>query len=357
MLQDYTITYRNARVAYLGELSKLMRYGEVTDSRNGKVRENLNTFLHIENPIERYLLVRHRHDNVFHKIAETLWVLAGRNDVDWLSAYLPQAARWSDDGHTWRAGYGARLRRFGGKIDQLEHCVKILNADPSSRRAVMSIFDPNSDFENTKDVPCNNWIHWLIRDNTLHMNVAQRSSDIMWGFSGINYFEWSVLHQLMASWTGSRVGRLTYFISSLHIYEPHWDKANIILRDASINYQDYPSCTLDETSFKFDTAMLTLGAIFMHEENYRNFKFEHSLQCSDDLLRNFSQTLKIYWMLKHGSSEEELAPTIASLGKTDLALAVLEYIGHHIAYNMELLYKLTYHDDTDFVSDNSMFLS
>jgi len=42
----------------------------------------------------------------------------------------------------------------------------------------------------------------MIRDGKLHMNVIVRDNDAVWGFSEINSFEWSVLQEMMAYWTG-----------------------------------------------------------------------------------------------------------------------------------------------------------
>jgi thymidylate synthase len=50
----------------------------------------------------------------------------------------------------------------------------------------------------------------------------------MWGWSGINAFEWSVLQEIVAKILGNRVGALTFNIGSLHLYQQHWDKARKI---------------------------------------------------------------------------------------------------------------------------------
>ena len=94
----------------------------------------------------------------------------------------------------------------------------------------MSLYDPATDFIDSKDIPCNNWLHWLIRDGKLHLNVALRSNDVIWGFSGINCFEWSVLQEMMAFWAGVEAGDATYFASSFHVYKRHYERAEEILK-------------------------------------------------------------------------------------------------------------------------------
>lgn len=92
----------------------------------------------------------------------------------------------------------------------------------------MSLCDPARDFIDSKDIPCNNWLSWIARDGKLHLAIAVRSNDAMWGFSGANAFEWSVLHEMMAHWLGLQVGPQTSFAGSFHLYEHHFDRAKKI---------------------------------------------------------------------------------------------------------------------------------
>ena len=94
---------------------------------------------------------------------------------------------------------------------------------------MFTIYDPSTDSRPGKDIPCNNWVHFLARDGKLHAHVAIRSNDVMWGWSGINSFEWSILNQVVAAYAGLHPGTITYDISSLHLYEHHYDKAQRIV--------------------------------------------------------------------------------------------------------------------------------
>jgi len=213
--------YRNVSSATAAGLAELMSTGKILRVRNQEIREVRNKIIVLAQPLERCLFVPHRRNNIVISIAETMWVLGGRNDMEWLQAYLPRAAEFSDDGVTWRAGYGPRLRNWRG-VDQIDKVRQLLLAESSTRRAAMSLYDPGSDFVESKDIPCNNWLHWLVREGKLHLNVGVRSNDIVWGFSGINSFEWSVLHEMMSFWIGADIGEATYFASSFHVYERHY---------------------------------------------------------------------------------------------------------------------------------------
>lgn len=211
-------------------LKALLQHGAEVGSRNGRVKEFLNAQIVITDPVRREVLSLNRKANVFAQIAETLWVLSGRNDIEWLSAYLPRAVDYSDDGETWRAGYGPRMRAWPGRNfsnthDQLAYVVETLQADPLSRQAVIAIWDPVVDTAPGKDKACNTFLQFQSRGGALYLTVNVRSNDVMWGWSGINAFEWSTLQEMVASLLGIRVGTLTFNIGSLHLYEQHWQKA------------------------------------------------------------------------------------------------------------------------------------
>ena len=221
----------------LPDLARHVLDGDELGSRKGeRVLERLHQQITLTEPWDRYPRLGLRKASLPAQIAETMWILAGRNDVEWLSYYLPRAAEFSDDGETWRGGYGPRIRRYGAPmlpervhLDQLDAVVRELRSNPTSRRAVIGIWDASMDArrENEdpwKDVPCNDVISFQSRLGELHAHVFVRSNDLMWGWSGINAFEWSVLQEVIAGILGIEVGTLTFSISSLHAYDRHWGK-------------------------------------------------------------------------------------------------------------------------------------
>lgn len=243
-------------------------------SRAGNTREMTHVGITLTEPWRREILIPARGAKLVAQIAETAWVLAGRNDVEWLSHYLPRAADFSDDGVTWRSGYGPRLRKWSvleendkGQInrvvtDQLAYVVSELRANPATRQAVIQLWDPAVDGQpgDFKDRACNNWLHFLARDGRLDLHVAIRSNDAMWGWSGINAFEWSVLLEVVAGLTGLNVGALHFSVSSFHLYERHWDKAKRIVLESQrcerIGVQPSPQFLQSEHSVEwFDTIL------------------------------------------------------------------------------------------------------
>lgn len=205
--------------------------------------ELLGVQVHLTNPRNIWMVNPERKHNPIAQIAEVIWVLAGSNSVDWLSKFLPRAIDFSDDGKTWRGGYGPRLFNATGVDDngnnvitnQLDYIIKSLRERQSSRQALFTIWDPSK--ENTvgssKDYPCNIAFQFVIRDNKLYLLSYVRSNDVIWGMSGTNLILWSFLLQTIASILDVEVGSYIHNVGSLHYYDYHKDRADKILEGAS----------------------------------------------------------------------------------------------------------------------------
>lgn len=216
-------SYRNISFASVHSVQELLLNGADVIVKERPTKELIARNTRLERPLERYLYAPKRHNDIVAQFAESMWVLAGRNDIAWLKKYLPRAPLFSDDGEIWRGAYGPRLRCWRS-VDQIDAVRKLLVADRTSRQAVMTLFDPALDYAQSKDIPCNNWLGWIIREDRLHMSAALRSNDVWWGFSGANAFEWSILHEMLAYWLNAKVGQADYLAMSFHLYSDHFDR-------------------------------------------------------------------------------------------------------------------------------------
>lgn len=324
--------YRSVQEAFVSELRAIVDSGELVDVRGQRTKELRARLVEISDIRARHVILPHRHNNVFASISEGMWVIAGRNDLAFLSAYLKRASDFSDDGSTWRAGYGPRLRNWNG-IDQLGEVVKILRDDPLSRRAVISIYDPDRDFVASRDIPCNNWLHFLMRNGSLDLHVAARSTDIWWGFSGINAFEWTLLLEMMARWLNLSPGRLVFFSSSLHLYERHFDRAALVLRSQPPSSQPPHIPPANEQQPQFDTDWEKVPAVWDEwmrlEEGIRSGHDFPELNCTltDPLLLTYIRMIDLYWAAQRGAGAETIEEKLHALGNQELAAAAREYLG------------------------------
>lgn len=319
-------TYNNVTSAFQKCLDEIFKNGQYVTVRGNETKELSPCSFIIEDPLSRVYIIPNRRNNIFSTIAETLWVIGGRNDIKYLSYYLPRSEEFSDDGLVWRAGYGPRLRNWKG-VDQFKEIVNLINSDPNTRRAVMSIFDPASDFINSRDIPCNNWLHFLVRNNKLDMSIAVRSCDIMWGFTGINTFEWSVIQELISFWTGYEVGKMSFFIGSFHLYERHFKRAEAIINSSKrkVLYDFGYLSPKFQTNFNdFDIQM---SKCFELEEAIRsgNDVLDGILGINDDFLRNSMLMLMLHHLWKIKEKEEKISEIINLLDESDYKIAAIEF--------------------------------
>jgi thymidylate synthase len=213
---------RNANDGFLAAMYHLRNEGVVSESRNGSVLMSPGpVIVEMTNPLER--VVWFRRINPFLHFMEAMWMLAGRNDVDFVAEYTPRMRNYSDDGKTLHGAYGRRwFTHF--TIDQVWECIKRLRKDPADRRAVISMWDPRTDvnsgpYSERKDVPCNTQILLAIRKQALDMTVINRSNDIVWGAFGTNSVHFTFLQELIACGIGVPVGRYFVMSNNFHMYD------------------------------------------------------------------------------------------------------------------------------------------
>jgi hypothetical protein len=172
-----------------------------------------------DRPTERVLFSHVRDANPFFHLFESLWMLAGRQDLSFLEQMNKRMAEFSDDGKTFYGAYGFRWRKFFG-LDQIQHVVQLLKDDNDTRRAVITMWTA-SDLRyvsTSKDIPCNTHIYFKIRDGVLRTTVCCRSNDMLWGAYGANGVHFSMLHEYIANKVGVQPGMLTQLSDSFHVY-------------------------------------------------------------------------------------------------------------------------------------------
>lgn len=233
------ISARNVNDALLLGLQAVDQYGLLRDSRNGpvKVFETPVTTIY-ERPMERVVFYPERDANPFFHFMEGLWMIAGRNDVKWISQFNASIAQFSDDGETFHGAYGHRWRKHFG-FDQLGMIAELLRSNPDDRRIVLQMWDPRVDLaRGGKDFPCNTAAKFRIVDGRLDMTVENRSNDMIWGAYGANAVHFSMLQEFMAAWIGCKVGSYWQVSTNFHAYVNTLEKHSALL-GLSAGFDDY----------------------------------------------------------------------------------------------------------------------
>lgn len=116
-------------------------------------------------------------------------------------------------------------------FDQLEYCINLLRTDPTSRRIVMSAWNPST-FGHCVLEPCHILVQFYTRqvglDTFLDLHYTMRSNDWFLG-QPFNTFSYTVLLYLVAAKTGYLPGKLAFTGVNVHLYLDHVKPAMIQL--------------------------------------------------------------------------------------------------------------------------------
>ncbi len=197
---------------YRDQLTALLAEGAEVTVRGRPTREILDVATVIRNPRQRVHVVPGRWANPFLALSDSLHVLAGRGDVASLLPYNQRIVEFSDDGDWLYGAYGPRIAR------QIMPLIERLRADPSDRRAILSIWEERDLQAPTKDPPCNDLVAFKLRSGHLHMTVFNRSNDLHWGLYAVNFYQFSILQEYIAARLRVDLGTQTHISNSLHVY-------------------------------------------------------------------------------------------------------------------------------------------
>jgi thymidylate synthase len=212
-----------ARVA-----AALAAHGVVDTTRRGvqtMVELPGPTVVELSDPLQYMPLSAARRCNPWVSLAEFPWLMQGSNRIAWLQRFLPRAAMFSDDGVSWRAGYGPRLAgrvAGGGHGSQVQRVIEQLRVAPGSRQAIIALWYPHLDMvDGSRDYPCTISLHFTISNDRLDCHCHMRSNDVVWGMSGVNMVNWPLLQHGIARQLGVGVGSYFHIADNLHTYERH----------------------------------------------------------------------------------------------------------------------------------------
>lgn len=212
------ITANNVPDALYETICRMRVSAIEADSRNGPMQYIPEpVMITIREPTERVLFDPVRDANPFFHLAEAVWMLGGGQGLEFVQYYNSGMARYSDDGATLHGAYGHRWRKHFYR-DQLLEVMDLLDEDPDTRRAYISMFDAEVDHGDRLDIPCNVGIALRVHLGQLDMTVFNRSNDLVWGALGANAVHMTILQEVLAHGIGRPVGRYRVVTNCLHGY-------------------------------------------------------------------------------------------------------------------------------------------
>jgi thymidylate synthase len=216
-------------------IKRVLKRGKKAGPTRGPVVELTNVGLELTNPRARLSRSEGR-GRIFSCLGELCWYLSGSNRVEPIAYYIPAYQEESDDGIV-HGGYGARLFGWDG-ADQIQNVIRLLQKKPSSRRAVIQLFDHEDIDAPYKEVPCTCTLQFMLRDGKLDLTTYMRSNDVYLGLPH-DIFSFTMIQELVARSVGTSLGVYTHFVGNMHLYEKDEVQARSFLREGWLSTKSY----------------------------------------------------------------------------------------------------------------------
>ncbi len=206
----------------------LSRENNVSATRGDNV-EILGVLIEIERARARLSRSETR-GKPFSSLGELLWYLTGDNRLEFIRAYIPVYADESeDDGISVYGGYGPRLFHQRG-CDQVRNVIALLRKRPTSRRAVIQIFNAEDIDAEHKEVPCTTTLQFLVRDELVQLIATMRSNDAYLGLPhDVSCF--TMLQEIVARSLDREIGTYLHFVGSMHLYDKNRASARSLVEE------------------------------------------------------------------------------------------------------------------------------
>jgi thymidylate synthase len=159
---------------------------------------------------------------------ELLWYLSGDDHIRNLRNHTKIWDAWADEDGNLDTAYGYYWRHFpsasrdeNGKwriteIDQIRHVIHALKTDPTSRRLVVTAWEPGNAIS-SKLPPCHYTFGFHVSGGRLNCHLSQRSGDIALGIP-FNMAAYAALTQMIAQECGFDLGCFAHTIIDAHVY-------------------------------------------------------------------------------------------------------------------------------------------
>jgi len=194
----------------------------------GTTSEIIGASFQLTNPLAR-LSRSEVKSKAFSAIGELCWYLSACNKLDFIEYYIKKYRKDEEDGIIY-GGYGPRLFNMRNQHNQIENIISLLKAGPTTRRAVIQLYDASDIAEKHKEIPCTCNLQFLIRQGKLHLYVSMRSND---AFKGLPHdvFAFTMLQEIIAKTLEVELGNYYHSVGSLHLYDDDKAKARTYLNE------------------------------------------------------------------------------------------------------------------------------
>jgi thymidylate synthase len=168
-------------------------------------------------------------------VLELLWFLRGDTNVRWLQERGVKIwDEWADENGDLGPVYGKQWRSWaapdGRVIDQMAKVVEQIRTTPSSRRHIVSAWNP-AEVDDMALPPCHCLFQFFVANGKLSCQLYQRSADVFLGVP-FNIASYALLTMMVAKVTGYEPGDFVHSFGDAHLYLNHVEQAKEQLQRA-----------------------------------------------------------------------------------------------------------------------------
>ena len=175
-------------------------------------------------------------------IHELIWFINGETNIKYLKDNgVTIWDEWANSNGDLGPIYGHQWRNWNSdNVDQLSDVIKSLKTNPSSRRMIVTAWNPNiipdskKSFEENVDngkaalPPCHAFFQFYVSENKLSCQMYQRSADVFLGVP-FNIASYSLLTHMIAQVCGYETGDFIHTFGDTHIYLNHLEQVELQL--------------------------------------------------------------------------------------------------------------------------------
>ena len=166
-------------------------------------------------------------------IYELLWFLRGGTNVRYLRENgVSIWDEWANEAGELGPVYGRQWRSWpapdGRSIDQISSVVERIQADPDSRRLIVSAWNV-AQIPDMALPPCHALFQFYVVGGRLSCQLYQRSGDVFLGVP-FNIASYSLLTLMIAQVCSLRPGDFVHTFGDVHLYDNHVEQAELQLQ-------------------------------------------------------------------------------------------------------------------------------
>jgi len=227
---------------YLDLVKHVLDNGELKEDRTGTGTKSVFGYQMRFNLDDGFPMVTTKKLHLKSIIYELLWFLKGDTNIKYLQENGVKIwDAWADSSGDLGPVYGFQWRNWNNDgIDQISNLIHNLKNNPSSRRHLISAWNPSVLPDTSKSFetnvangkaalpPCHAFFQFHVINSKLSCQLYQRSADIFLGVP-FNIASYSLLTLMIAHVCDLKVGDFIHTFGDAHIYSNHFDQMKLQL--------------------------------------------------------------------------------------------------------------------------------